>query len=73
MNEDCRTTAEEAVVGGVDTHKDVHVAAVLGSMGALLGTCEFPATLAGHADLLRWIASFGNVSSVGVAATTVPG
>ena len=40
MNGDLRTTAEEAVVGGVDTHKDTHVAAVLGSTGALLGTSE---------------------------------
>lgn len=69
MNEDHRSTTEEAVVGGVDTHKDVHVAAVLGSTGALLGTSEFPATLAGHADLLRWMVSFGNVSCVGVEGT----
>jgi len=69
MNEDRRTTTQEAVVGGVDTHKDAHVAAVLGSTGALLGTSEFPATLAGHADLLRWMVSFGDVSCVGVEGT----
>lgn len=69
MNGDRRTTAEEAVVGGVDTHKDTNVAAVLGSTGALLGTSEFPAGLAGHADLLCWMGSFGDISSVGVEGT----
>ncbi len=41
--------AWEPVLGGVDTHKDVHVAAILGRTGALLSTAEFPATLGGHA------------------------
>ena len=31
------------VIGGVDTHKDVHVAAVLDELGRLLDTASFPA------------------------------
>jgi hypothetical protein len=36
------------VVLGVDTHKDVHVAAVISTLGALLGTCPFPTTGSGY-------------------------
>jgi transposase len=67
MKENRRVLTEETVVvGGVDTHKDVHVAAALSNTGALLGTGEFPATLGGHKDLLGWMRSFGDIGSVGV-------
>jgi transposase len=59
-------TEEKTVVGGVDTHKDVHVAAVLSDTGALLGTAEFHAKLGGHKDLLGWMRSFGDIGLVGV-------
>ena len=36
------------VVLGVDTHKDVHVAAVLTTLGFLLATGTFPTTAAGY-------------------------
>lgn len=36
------------VVLGVDTHKDVHVAAVISKLGALLGTRSFPTTALGY-------------------------
>jgi hypothetical protein len=39
---------------GVDTHKDVHVAAVLTVWGALPATRSFPAARAGYRDLLAW-------------------
>ena len=32
------------VVGGVDTHRDDHVAATIDSLGRLLGVASFPAT-----------------------------
>lgn len=66
MKENYCVLDEGQVVGGVDTHKDVHVAAVLGQTGALLGTAEFPATLAGHAKMLAWMRSFGDIGAVGV-------
>ncbi|MFC7266584.1 IS110 family transposase [Streptomyces lutosisoli] len=57
------------LVLGVDTHKDVHVAAVLTVLGALLATRSFPATRAGYRDLLAWASSFGVVGRAGVEGT----
>jgi transposase len=58
-----------AITGGVDTHSEVHVAAVLGPVGGLLGTREFPATTAGYARLPGWLREFGDVALVGVEGT----
>jgi transposase len=58
-----------AVTGGVDPHGQVHVAAALDPVGGLLGVAEFPATAAGYAGLLGWLAQFGDVSVVGVEGT----
>ena len=58
-----------AVIGGVDTHKDVHVAAALDHLGRELGTESFPTTPHGYRELLSWLSSFGQVKSVGVEAT----
>jgi transposase len=57
------------VFGGVDTHKDVHVAATLDHLGRLLGTESFPTTAAGYRQLSRWLRSHGDVVSVGVEGT----
>lgn len=46
------TAEPRRVTGGVDTHADVHVAAVLDSAtGRLLGVESFPAETAGYAAL----------------------
>jgi transposase len=58
-----------AITGGVDTHADTHVAAALDPRGGLLGVKEFPATAAGYAGLLSWLAGFGTVALVGVEGT----
>jgi transposase len=42
---------EMIVTVGVDTHTDVHVAAVLDAAGRLLETKGFPATARGYAQL----------------------
>ncbi len=64
------TCAEErAITGGVHTHADVHVAAALDPIGGLLGVREFPATTAGYARLLGWLASFGTVCLAGIEGT----
>ena len=65
------TIVEDArvITGGVDTHADTHVAAALDPLGGLLGVREFPATAAGYADLLGWLAGFGTVALVGVEGT----
>ncbi len=41
-----------SVTGGVDTHKDLHVAAALDGVGRLLATQSFPTTTAGYRALL---------------------
>jgi transposase len=58
-----------AVTGGVDTHADLHVAAVLDPIGGLLGVQEFPATAVGYASLLSWLRSFGTLAVAGVEGT----
>ena len=57
------------VVGGVDTHLDVHVAAAVDGAGALLGVRSFPTTPAGYHALGCWLASFGSLERVGVEGT----
>ena len=54
------------VIGGVDTHKDIHVAAVLDNVGRLLGTESFPTTRNGYRRLLVWLQSHGDLEVVGV-------
>ncbi|MEU9663882.1 IS110 family transposase [Streptomyces chartreusis] len=59
----------EDVILGVDTHKDVHVAAVITMLGALLAHQEFPATAAGYRQLLAWAGPFGELGRAGVECT----
>lgn len=63
------TDPTAAVTGGVDTHKHLHVAAVVDHLGRILGTKEFPTTAAGHRALLRWLRRHGDVVRVGVEGT----
>ena len=60
---------EEEIILGVDTHKDLHVAAVITSLGALRDTKTFPATAAGYETLLAWADTFGVVRRAGVEGT----
>jgi transposase len=57
------------VIGGVDTHKDLHVAAVIDTAGVLLGTEAFSTTRAGYRALTRWLRAFGDVRLVGIEGT----
>lgn len=57
------------VFGGVDTHLDFHVAAVVNAVGALLAVARFPTNPAGYRDLLAWLEGFGPVMVVGVEGT----
>jgi transposase len=57
------------ITGGVDTHKDNHVAAALDPLGGVLGTATFPATRKGYTALLAWLRSFGTIVAVGVEGT----
>jgi transposase len=57
------------ITGGVDTHKDFHVAAAKDSLGRDLGTEKFPATQAGYTALLAWLHTFGPLAVVGIEGT----
>lgn len=61
---------QRPVVGGVDTHKDAHVVAVIDTQGRLLGTETFPTTTSGYARLIAWMASFGAVQRMGIEGTS---
>jgi len=61
--------SEVEVFTGVDSHTDTHHAAVLDERGGLLGTQGFPATREGYEALHRWLASFGEIKTVGVEST----
>jgi transposase len=57
------------VTGGVDTHADEHVVAVVDDRGAILGAASFSATSAGYRHLLSWLRGHGRVVRVGIEGT----
>ena len=59
----------DAVVGGVDTHADVHVAAVVNHLGGVLSVESFTTTSNGHRQLVSWLRSHGELVLVGVEGT----
>jgi transposase len=63
------TPTTVTVIGGVDTHKHTHYAAVVDDQGRLLGHREFPANDRGYLALLVWMRSFGQVQAIGVEST----
>ena len=62
-------TTVTSVIGGIDTHKHTHYAAVIDSNGLLLGHREFPANDHGYRALLAWMQAHGIVSEIGVEST----
>jgi transposase len=60
---------DRRVVGGVDTHKDLHMAAVVDEHDHVLGTECFASTRQGYRQMLTWMRSFGEVIRVGVECT----
>ena len=64
MSEDDRI-----VFGGVDTHRDVHVAAVVDAAGRVLGSAPFRADVPGYERLNNWLGSLGRVVRVGIEGT----
>jgi transposase len=57
------------VGGGVDTHKDLHVAAVVDDQDRVLGSQCFATTRQGYRQMLAWMRSFGTLQRIGVEAT----
>ena len=57
------------IVGGVDTHKDLHFAAVVDAHDRVLANNSFPTTRQGYKSMLTWMQSFGEVKRIGVECT----
>ena len=63
------TADNTQIIGGVDTHQDLHTAAVVSNDGTVLGAESFSTTRAGYRAMLRWFRSHGELLRVGVEST----
>jgi transposase len=66
---DHNTSTTNEIILGVDTHKDLHVAAVITTVGAVAASRSFPTTAAGYHQLLAWARTFGTLRRAGVECT----
>jgi transposase len=62
-------TPDREIIGGVDTHKELHVAAVVTMHGELLATQQFVTTRTGYNQMIRWFAGHGRIVRVGIEGT----
>lgn len=62
-------SSKATVVGGVDTHKELHVAAIVDQHNRVLGSEYFPTTRHGYKTMLKWMRTFGQLQRVGVECT----
>lgn len=69
MNDENIDATTSAIIGGVDTHKDLHVAAVVNQHNKVLGTEYFSITRQGYRKMLAWMATFGSVQLSAQAPT----
>jgi hypothetical protein len=69
-----RARKRTRVIGGVDTHRRTHHAAVIDQQGRLLSDREFTATSSGYRQLLSWLRRHGHLDAVGwrAPAATAP-
>jgi transposase len=63
------TQTARRVIGGVDTHKDLHVAAVVDQAGKILGVESFPNDTKGFRQMAAWLARHGEIDRVGIEGT----
>ena len=70
-NKEEQKMSEDQVIvyAGVDTHRDVHVAAVVDTAGRVLATSPFPTDETGYEQLKQWLRSQGHIARVGVEGT----
>ena len=54
------------IYGGVDTHRDIHVAAVVDSVGRVVGSESFGADESGYGRMVAWFVAQGCLVRVGV-------
>jgi transposase len=55
--------------GGIDTHKDIHVVAVIDGVGRLIATASFDTTVKGYGELHSWRVANGSIRVVGIKGT----
>jgi len=65
-----RQNTEVAVILGVDTHLNFHVAVAVDHLGRRLGEASVPTTAEGYERLLIWAEGFGPVRCAGVEGTS---
>jgi len=58
-------TPEGNVVGGEETHKDLHVASIVDGRDQVLGTQSFFTTRQGYRQMVHWMQSFGVIARIG--------
>jgi transposase len=63
------TGGTRRIVGGVDTHKDLHVAAVVDEQDRVIGTRSFATTRQGYRQMLAWMQSFAELQRIGIEST----
>uniref|UniRef100_UPI003C7A1855 IS110 family transposase n=1 Tax=Amaricoccus tamworthensis TaxID=57002 RepID=UPI003C7A1855 len=63
------TTSPSKIVAGVDTHKDLHVAAIVDTHDHVMATEAFASTRHGYKRMLTWMLSFGELERVGIECT----
>lgn len=66
---DSKGKTTRGITGGVDTHKDLHVAAVVDDCDRVLDTRSFATTRQGYELMLAWMRSFGDLQSIGIEST----
>lgn len=60
---------DRRVFAGVDTHKELHVAAVIDIDDTVLGTRSSPTTRTGYRTMLTWICECGDLVRIGIEGT----
>jgi transposase len=61
--------SDRRIVGGVDTHKDLHVASVVDESDRVLASQCFATTRHGYKQMVAWMRGFGLLQRVGIEAT----
>jgi hypothetical protein len=61
-------TNVDALIGGIDSHKDTIHVAVITSMGHEIDDREFPTTQAGYRHAIAWLVDHGQFGRTGVEA-----
>jgi len=67
------STPAVSIAVGIDTHADVHVAAVIDQVGRELGHASFDTTPVGYRRLEAWARTHGEIVIVGIEGTGVYG